>query len=71
VIKKRSGHRRGHTVRSADTARIPNGLISVLQCITLVVVLEPVARGVYDPVTARPASRKERRYDVAQKGGEP
>jgi uncharacterized protein len=36
----------------------------------LVAVLEPVERGVYYPVTARPASRKERRYYVAQKVGE-
>jgi uncharacterized protein len=37
-------------------------------------VLEPLGRGVFYPVTARPASRKERRYyqeQQAQKGGQP
>lgn len=36
----------------------------------LAVVLSPLGRGVYYPVTARPASRKERRYYREQKGGE-
>lgn len=35
----------------------------------LVVVLEPVDPGVYYAVTARPASRKERRYYLAQEEG--
>lgn len=35
----------------------------------LVAVLEPVETGIYYPVTARPASRKERRYYLAQKEG--
>ena len=35
----------------------------------LTVVLEPEVHGVYYPVTARPASRKERRYYQSQKGG--
>lgn len=36
----------------------------------LVVVLAPERRGVYYPVTARPASRKERRRYQEEKGGE-
>jgi uncharacterized protein len=35
----------------------------------LAVILEPVGDDVYFPVTARPASRKERRYYDQQKGG--
>jgi uncharacterized DUF497 family protein len=35
----------------------------------LAVVLDPRGHGVYCPVTARPASRKERRYYHEQKGG--
>jgi uncharacterized protein len=35
----------------------------------LAVVLEPEGEDVYYPVTARPASRKERRYYQGQKGG--
>ncbi len=31
---------------------------------------EPEGKGVYYPVTARPASRKERRYYQEEKGGE-
>jgi len=34
----------------------------------LTVVLAPQGRGVYYPVTARPASRKERVYHAVQKG---
>lgn len=37
----------------------------------LAVVLEPEGVDVYRPVTARPASRKERRYYQQQKGGAP
>ncbi len=40
----------------------------------IAVVLESVGRGVFYPVTARTASRKERRYyqeQQAQKGGKP
>jgi uncharacterized DUF497 family protein len=35
----------------------------------LAVVLDPAGEDVYYPVTARPASRKERRYYHQQKGG--
>lgn len=35
----------------------------------LAVVLQPRGRGVYYPVTARPASREERTYYAAQRGG--
>jgi uncharacterized DUF497 family protein len=35
----------------------------------LAVVLDPEGSDVYYPVTARPASRKERRYYQQQKGG--
>jgi hypothetical protein len=35
----------------------------------IAVVLDPRGHGVYYPVTARPASRKERRYYNEQKGG--
>jgi uncharacterized DUF497 family protein len=35
----------------------------------LAVVLDPQAGDVYYPITARPASRKERRYYQQQKGG--
>ena len=35
----------------------------------LAVVLEPEGADVYRPVTARPASRRERRYYQQQKGG--
>lgn len=35
----------------------------------LAVVLEPEGRGVYYPVTARPATRKERRRYREEKGG--
>ena len=35
----------------------------------LAVVLDPEGEDVYYPVTARPASRKERRYYQQQKGG--
>jgi len=35
----------------------------------LAVVLDPDGEDVYYPVTARPASRKERRYYQQQKGG--
>ena len=37
----------------------------------LAVVLEPESTDVYRPITARPASRKERRYYQQQKGGAP
>lgn len=36
----------------------------------LAVVLGPEAEGVYYPVTARPASRKERRFYLQDRGGE-
>lgn len=36
----------------------------------LAVVLEPLAEGAYYPVTARPASRKERRLYQEETGGE-
>jgi uncharacterized DUF497 family protein len=36
----------------------------------LAVVLEPAGEGTYYPVTARPASRKERRIYATEKGGE-
>jgi uncharacterized DUF497 family protein len=35
----------------------------------LAVVLDPLGIGVHCPVTARPASRKERRYDREQQRG--
>jgi len=36
----------------------------------LTVVLDPEGRGLYYPVTARPASRKERAVYTSEKGGE-
>ena len=37
----------------------------------LTVILAPQGEGIYYPVTARPASRKERRRYQEQQGGEP
>ena len=37
----------------------------------LAVVLDPIGRGRHYPITARPASRKERRYYQAQRGATP
>ena len=61
---------RDHTVLAGHTGRIV--LIGVTKGKrTVAVILESQGtEGVYYPVTARPASRKERHYYQQQKGGE-
>lgn len=75
-------HIAGHEVTPDEVEQVCHGAFVVLQGYAgrllllgptvegrmLVAVLEPVADGVFYIVTARPASRKERRYYIEQKG---